>query len=535
MIKAGAGTLLLPGANTYTGATIIEEGILNTNTSSLRGEVVNNGTVEFQQSFDGAYDENISGTGTLVISQADFSGRPIITLTGNNTYTGDTIVRFGTLRLEGPLGGSGGVVRLEPNTSLIAKASVGQSVAGSPLAAIFADTNDISLGDTNSLVGFSHGGTLRIGANVVTLRSRAFAALGPMTTLGGGTISAPNGIFVAPGGAFVGSGAVNGKVSAGVGSTTQATGNLSLGSASDFDGFFSDGVLRVGEHTVTIHDRNQAVLGSLTTLGAGGNFGTLSVPNGSLLEAGKNVVGYGTVEGEFVNRGAVHGEGPSAGDGITLIDRVTGDGSYSGTVTFFGALSPGNSPAMVAAEDVRFGEGARLEFELGGRTAGDDYDVLASTGEVVLAGTLRVELIRGFAPSPGDEFRVLSYGSRAGTFDAFEGAELGGGLYLGQIYGDEGLTLVAALGGDVNLDGEVNRLDLAVFTRNLGDGTNPDWPHGDFDGDGRVGLDDLLILKRNYGRSAAELAAVGVPEPSGAMIVTLLLFVGAAWYGRRRV
>jgi autotransporter-associated beta strand protein len=457
-----------------------------------------------------------------------------VILSASNSYGGDTLVTQGTLQVDAPLTGSGGTVRLSSypssSTTLIANASIGHSIFGAPVTRIVAELTDISLGDSNDLSGFLHAGTMRIGANSVTLRSRAFAALGTLTTLGGGTLAAPNGVLVSPGGVFAGSGAVNGKVSAGIGSTIEATGDLALGSAGDFDGFFSDGVLNVGRHRVTIHDRNDAVLGSLTTVGAEGNRGTLAVPNGSLLEGGKNLVGYGDIEGELINRGAVHGEGPAQGDGIRFHHRVTGDGSFSGNVEFLGQFAPGNSPAIVSAENVRFGERARLEIELGGRAVGEDYDVLAATGEVWLQGTLRVELVRGFRPSPGDEFTILTYPARTGGFDAFEGAELGDGLYLGRLFGASALTLVTALGGDLNLDGTVNRADLAMFSHGYSAGGDVDWANGDFNGDGYVRIDDLLILKRNYGRSVA--MAAPVPEPAAFWMAAVLVGFALVQRGR---
>ena len=55
-------------------------------------------------------------------------------------------------------------------------------------------------------------------------------------------------------------------------------------------------------------------------------------------------------------------------------------------------------------------------MELGGTTAGSEYDQLVVTGNANLAGTLDVSLLGEFHPSPGDSFTVLTYGSRTGTF-----------------------------------------------------------------------------------------------------------------------
>jgi hypothetical protein len=53
--------------------------------------------------------------------------------------------------------------------------------------------------------------------------------------------------------------------------------------------------------------------------------------------------------------------------------------------------------------------------------------------------------------------------------------------------------------GDVNLDGLVDRADVAVMVINYGGILNVGWARGDVDGDGRVGLLDLVLLHQNFG------------------------------------
>ncbi|BBC73767.1 conserved hypothetical protein [Altererythrobacter sp. B11] len=91
-IKGGAGTLVLSGANTYLGNTVIADGRIVGNTGSIKGNVVNLATLEFNQALNGVFSGNISGTGTLVKS-----GGSALILTGENTYTGGTLIAGGTL------------------------------------------------------------------------------------------------------------------------------------------------------------------------------------------------------------------------------------------------------------------------------------------------------------------------------------------------------------------------------------------------------------------------------------------------------
>lgn len=72
--------------------------------------------------------------------------------------------------------------------------------------------------------------------------------------------------------------------------------------------------------------------------------------------------------------------------------------------------------------------------------------------------------------------------------------------------------------GDANLDGVVDRRDLAVVAKNLGRLNGAQWTDGDFNADGRVGLADLAILQANVmlepASPSAPLAAVVTRQSS---------------------
>ncbi len=92
VVKSGDETLTLSGANSYTGGTTISGGTLvATNVEALgTGDVTNNATLELNTGGD--FDNAISGSGQVVKS-----GDDTLTLSGNNSYTGGTLISGGTL------------------------------------------------------------------------------------------------------------------------------------------------------------------------------------------------------------------------------------------------------------------------------------------------------------------------------------------------------------------------------------------------------------------------------------------------------
>ncbi|EAW8157508.1 autotransporter outer membrane beta-barrel domain-containing protein [Salmonella enterica] len=92
LTKTGAGTLILNAENTYTGGTTISEGTLVANNVEAlgTGNVTDNATLELNTGGD--FDNAISGSGQVVKS-----GDEMLTLSGANSYTGGTTISGGTL------------------------------------------------------------------------------------------------------------------------------------------------------------------------------------------------------------------------------------------------------------------------------------------------------------------------------------------------------------------------------------------------------------------------------------------------------
>ncbi|NDG73054.1 MAG: hypothetical protein EBY32_17500, partial [Proteobacteria bacterium] len=96
-VKGGNGTTILTGNNTYTGTTIIHSGTLQVGNGGTSGTLgsgawINNGNLVFNRSDDLMLGKSIGGTGSVTKF-----GSNTLTLTGNNTHSGGTIVNSGIL------------------------------------------------------------------------------------------------------------------------------------------------------------------------------------------------------------------------------------------------------------------------------------------------------------------------------------------------------------------------------------------------------------------------------------------------------
>jgi fibronectin-binding autotransporter adhesin len=185
LVQAGAGTTTLSGANTYTGGTTINAGMLalvaanrladagavtvnagtfnlggfsdTVGTVTLSGGAITNGTLT-GSSYDvrsGSVAAVLAGNGALTKS-----GAGTVSLTGANTYTGTTTVSVGTLAINGDSRGATGSVTVSSGGTLAGSGTVGGATTIQS-GAIHAPGNSPGLQTFNNGLTYNTGSTFQ--------------------------------------------------------------------------------------------------------------------------------------------------------------------------------------------------------------------------------------------------------------------------------------------------------------------------------------------------------------------------------------
>jgi hypothetical protein len=333
---------------------------------------------------------------------------------------------------------------------------------------------------------------------------------------------------------------VNARVTGDAGSVIEASGTLTLGSASSPAGFVYDGELRTKQFAVTLNSSAIVGLGNLTTLGNGATPGTLTATNGFATDFDQSITGYGTINSTntLAKHATINGtvQGTAVGQPITLSGYIKGTGTLT-NVSFTGTYSPGLSPAIVTAGNLAFASTSTLIMELGGTTASGQYDQILATGSLALGGTLDVALINSFSPVAGNSFDLFDWGSISGTFTTLSLPSLGSGLTwnTSQLYTTGVLSVAGVVGtpGDYNNNGTVDAGDYVLWRKYQGS-THflPNDPTG-----GTIGAAQFTTWRTHFGQppgsgsGATGSASTAVPEP---VTLVLLMFAAAGCYLRRR-
>jgi T5SS/PEP-CTERM-associated repeat protein len=499
---AGTGTLNISGGGSVNSVDSII-GLFGAGTGTVTVDGIDSNWTNSHRLIIGGATQAASGNGTLNIQNGGRVSSPQIIVGNAGT---------GTLRVS-----TGGI--LAADTIEVAK---GPDSTGT----VVIEGGSVNVG---SLLIGRHG-RLELSGGTLSLPSAALQAALPSIRWTGGTLH-PTGsdLTIGTGGILGDSLALNARMGLQVDGALNVSAGASIlgGGTVSAAGGTIDGTIGLIGGTLS-YSQPAVNNGNLDALRM-----TLSFPGDGI----KNNIGLtnnGTLTlADTTVNGDVHSPAGSAikvAGGVIFNGLVSGAANFPGAaiVTFNGGFSPGDSPAAVTfGGDVTFGFSNTLEIELGGTTPGSQFDRVDIAGNAVLNGTLNVATISGFSPTlPGESFTIMTYGSHTGTFDAIVGqpsASLDGLSWTVNYTPGSVILSTSAIPGDINLDGEVDRTDAALFTPHLGLAGSAIWTTGDFDGDGMTTLLDLALMQTHFGAMVASASAAAIPEPASLTLTFLAL------------
>jgi hypothetical protein len=202
-----------------------------------------------------------------------------------------------------------------------------------------------------------------------------------------------------------------------------------------------------------------ATIGSITNSGL--ISGNISISNQNVTISGGTGSTFGTLTGGRIN---IANGNLLFYSGNELLDDDISVNSGTGTVTNQGVLQIATSHTITGSL-AQLASGV-LEVEIAGTGAGQ-FGSLSVSGGVTLAGGLDVDLTNGFTLTAGESFDILNgFANISGDFASFSldgiacttgGADiwdcsnLGGGLYLAEVFNGNQLDLVVDQSGGNNV------------------------------------------------------------------------------------
>ncbi len=423
MTKAGAGTLILSGSNSFTGNVTITGGTLTANggtvlpdsgfvsiasgttlklgASETIGMPIGAGTLDLDShtvttsvSSMGTLSGSVTGTGALVKA-----GSGSLVLTGANSHSGGTSITGGTLTAGSSALPSSGAVMVGTGAALALSSdlTVGAlSGAGNlALGAYTLTAGDATSGTLSGTIGGT-GTLVKAGSGTLTLAGTGSHTGG--TSITGGTLSAASATALPAAGA----------VSVGSGATLRLDASLAVGALS------GAGDVVLGSNTLTFGDAGDttlsgAVSGAGTLVKAGSGIATLSGANaitGGLTLNGGSMVTSGTLGAVTIASGAT----------LTAAGAIT-----TAAIANSGTLALG-STVLTASGNIT-GTGA-ITFTIGSGGTGYIVNTVNTANYAPGAGTVTVTpTLSGVTITNGATVALIR-GNAGSTAPSFTGTTL---------------------------------------------------------------------------------------------------------------
>ena len=394
-------------------------------TGSIAGNVTNNGILAFDRSDAVTFAGVISGTGsvqdlgggTITLTGSDtYSGGTVvnngmlIVATTNALGTGPVSVNDPSLLQINPGVTIANQVAINDGGSLINGGRVQVSaVPSGPVAAVTTSGGATITNESSGMIaGFgliaiqsaSGSATVTNSGIISGTEGIALSNGGTVTNNAGGTISGSNGTAIASAAGstnFTNAGIINGNVTLGNGANTvqlfsgsRISGSLNLGTSAGSNLILDGSSDQTYSQAVTGQTINA---GSLTKQGSGNWLIDIAMnaPVSTNILAGVLTIN-GSVNSPLIT---VHTGGMLKGSGVII-----------GNVVNLGTLAPGNSPGTLTING-NFTQGPAGIYNVQIASA-QNYSRLVVTGSANLDGTLRLTLASGFQPAAGESFTVLT-------------------------------------------------------------------------------------------------------------------------------
>ncbi|MDR3508063.1 MAG: autotransporter-associated beta strand repeat-containing protein [Caulobacteraceae bacterium] len=583
LVKTDLGTLILTGANTYSGGTTISSGTLQIGgggtSGSISGAVTNNAALVFDRSDALTFAGAISGTGSLTKQ-----GAGVLTLTGAATYIGSTAIQAGALR-----GGAANVFAAGSAFTVASGATLdlggyAQSVASLTGAGVVTSTGTTSsTAATLTLDGgasATFSGQIKDGDSPVALR---LAASGGTLTLTGTDNTFSGGLSWGAGETI----AIDNAHALGTGALTMLAGSTLAFTGSGYTlanafvfGPAGDPTINTGAGTITLSGviSQSGGTGSLSKTGTGTLIlqgantytgltdiaaGTLvigassgssaQVAGGVQVDSGATLGGYGHIGGNLTNLGLVSPGDPTG----AAVGALTVGGTYAqgASANLLIAVTPAVASALNVTGTATLTSGATVTFAYApGTYASKTYAFLHSGS---LTGTFTTVAASATAPLPTGALQSVSYTATDADLVLTVAPSLTVSPLDARIFGAQAFAFaqtnqdaVSALTGRAAPDGssgrgrawaEVNASTLAANSNGARPGFNADTGGlrggGDVEigGGNRAGLalayDRTTLHDRAGGEAAADIfrASLYAYQPIGPIAFTEVVSYAKAW------